>query len=94
MSLVDTIVDSSYTPVISLMGVAPAAHIITHVVKIQAALIGPILCSIAASLTSVRKRCGHNALHHLLQPRRVDVRGILFTALRFALGAFKIATRG
>ena len=41
---VDTYRDSAYTPVISLMGVAPAAHIITHVVTIQAALIGPILC--------------------------------------------------
>jgi len=48
------------------MGVAPDAHLITHVVTIQAALIGPILCSIAASLTSVRKRRGHIALDHML----------------------------
>jgi hypothetical protein len=40
---VDTLHDSPYTPVISLMGVAPDAQIILHVVKIQAALIGPIL---------------------------------------------------
>jgi hypothetical protein len=40
---VDTLRDSPYTPVISLKGVAPNAHIISHVVKIQAAFIGPIL---------------------------------------------------
>jgi len=43
MAGIDTSGDSAYMPNISLMGVAPDAHIISHVVKIQAALIGPIL---------------------------------------------------
>ena len=62
---VDRPPDSPYTPDITHGG-RPFAHIITHVVTIQAVLIGPILCSIAASLTSVRKRRGHIALDQLL----------------------------
>jgi small subunit ribosomal protein S12 len=59
-----------------------------HVVKIDAAFIGPILCSIAASLTSVRKRCGHTALDHLPAPR-----GHTKAAYDFTAGAMRLQTR-
>jgi hypothetical protein len=40
---VDTLAAVAYMAHISLTGVAPDAHIISHVVKIQAFFIGPIL---------------------------------------------------
>ena len=67
-----------------MRGVAPDAHIITHVVTIQAAFIGPILCQQAASLTPVRKRRGQIALQRMPDHRFRGRAGHLIHRMRAA----------